>query len=84
LYEDRLLLYYNAWYFVIQTVTTVGYGDVSTNSSHERMFRAICMVIGVVLFTLVSSSILEVTLSESLNIYKNRENEVIIEKINLK
>lgn len=69
---------------MIQTVTTVGYGDVATNSSNERIFRSICMVIGVVLFTLVSSSILEVTLSESLNIYKNRDNEVIIEKINLK
>jgi hypothetical protein len=42
------------------------------------------MLIGVVLFTFVSSSILDITLSDSLNIYKNRDNEEIIEKMQLK
>jgi len=42
------------------------------------------MIIGVVLFTFVSSSILEITLSDSLNIYKNRETEEMIEKMQLK
>lgn len=42
------------------------------------------MIIGVVLFTFVSSSILEITLSDSLNIYKNRESEEMIEKMQLK
>lgn len=42
------------------------------------------MLIGVVLFTFVSSSILDITLSESLNIYKNRDNEELVEKMQLK
>lgn len=66
---------------MIQTVTTVGYGDVPTNSTEERVFRCLCMIIGVILFTLLSSSILESTITESINIWKNNKHEAMIEKL---
>lgn len=42
------------------------------------------MVIGVLLFTLSSSTIIECSISESINIFKNKENEQMIEKIQVK
>ena len=39
------------------------------------------MILGVILFTLLSSSVLESTITESLNIYRQNEHEVMIEKL---
>mmetsp|Transcript_54048 Transcript_54048/g.45470 ORF Transcript_54048/g.45470 Transcript_54048/m.45470 type:complete len:93 (+) Transcript_54048:188-466(+) len=44
-------MYLCAWYWAIQTVTTVGYGDVPTVSVHEKMFKLVAMVIGVIVFS---------------------------------
>lgn len=62
----------------------MGYGDVTVSHTEERVFRALCMIIGVILFTLLSSSVLESTISESLNIFKNNNHEVMIDKLTAK
>lgn len=69
---------------MVQTVTTVGYGDVGTNSSYERLFRCLCMIIGVILFTLWSSSVMESTITDSLDIYRNIETDEMINKMQIK
>lgn len=66
---------------MIQTVTTVGYGDIGTNNSDERIFRSICMLIGSILFSLLSSNIIETFISQTLNIYRQNTHEVMIEKL---
>ena len=44
--ESKLELYIIACYFVIQTITTVGYGDQSLTHTNERIMGIITMIIG--------------------------------------
>ena len=44
-------------YFTITTMTTVGYGDMSANTTVERTFCCVLMIFGVVSFTFVSGAL---------------------------
>ena len=44
-------------YFCITTMTTVGYGDISPNTTVEMVFGISIMVIGVLVFTFISGSL---------------------------
>lgn len=48
-------LYVISLYWTIQTITTVGYGDVLTRQTIERLFAVIILVIGVLSFSLAQS-----------------------------
>ena len=50
-------LYTAAVYFSIQTMTTVGYGDISGTNTSEKYVSICMMVFGVVLFSVISGSI---------------------------
>lgn len=50
-------MYVIAIYWAVQTVTTVGYGDVGSSNSFERIVCAICMVFGVCVFTFANGSL---------------------------
>ena len=50
-------LYTLAVYFVLTTVSTVGYGDVSSNNTTERVFCMILMIIGVSCFSFISGAL---------------------------
>ena len=59
--KDNIL---TAFYWVISTITTVGYGDVTFNSNIGRMFSVVVMLTGVVmifgiLFSLVVTPMME-------------------------
>jgi uncharacterized PurR-regulated membrane protein YhhQ (DUF165 family) len=54
---DNTDQYFLATYFAVTTMTTVGYGDMSANTSVERGFCIVLMVIGVVCFTFISGSL---------------------------
>lgn len=43
--------------WAVQTVTTVGYGDVGSKNSTERWVSAICMVMGVFAFTYATGTL---------------------------
>ena len=45
------------FYFVITTITTVGYGDHSASTFIEQIFLSIIMFIGVIGFGLASGSL---------------------------
>lgn len=49
--------YFISLYFVTQTITTVGYGDVSASGTVERIFVVLLMLIGVFAFTFASGSL---------------------------
>jgi hypothetical protein len=49
--------YMVSFYFTVQTITTVGYGDVSIVTSTERIFCTLIMIIGVISFTFASGSL---------------------------
>ena len=44
-------------YFVVTTTATVGYGDVSPETSSERIFCILLMIVGVTSFTFVSGAL---------------------------
>ena len=44
-------MYIVSIYFIITTITTVGYGDISISNTMERIFCAFIMIIGVVAFS---------------------------------
>lgn len=64
-------LYVIACYFTITTVATVGYGDFAPETSIERIYCILLMVIGVTSFTFVSGA-----LSSIISNYDQRQSEL--------
>lgn len=50
-------LYLTAFYFIITTFSTVGYGDISATNSIEKIFCIIIMVLGVTAFAAGTSEL---------------------------
>ena len=48
-------LYIAAFYFVVTTIATVGYGDITSNTSYEKLFTIVMMLIGVTSFSFATS-----------------------------
>jgi hypothetical protein len=55
--ESNKNIYIVAFYWIISTITTVGYGDISGTNNVERVFCSICMFIGVLAFTIANGSL---------------------------
>ena len=73
-------IYIASFYFMITTITTVGYGDIVCISFIERIYHIILLVIGTLLYTFLVSKIgnylreqsyEEIKLSKDLNILEN-------------
>ena len=69
------LIYLNSIYFLLATVTTVGYGDIIGNSVTEYCFQIIILLVGIIAYSWLISSIS--------NYIKeiNKENETFDKKI---
>ena len=72
--------YITSLYFMITTMTTVGYGDIVCVSSIERIYHIILLFIGTLLYTFLVSKIgnylrderhEQIKLSKDLNILEN-------------
>jgi Ion channel len=50
-------LYTVAFYFTVTTIVTVGYGDVTPKNDGERIFCVILMLIGVISFSFITSTL---------------------------
>jgi hypothetical protein len=74
-------LYYLACYWAVQTVTTVGYGDVSCMNSTERLFCSFMMVIGVLAFSFANGSFASIIQNYDLQNNEYRENKETLERI---
>lgn len=86
---DLLDQYINTFYFVIQTFSTVGYGDVLSYrfNEGELIFRLIIMVTGVLIFSLFTGQIVNtrnsaLSMEEALELKTNKLKE-ITKKYNL-
>lgn len=55
--EKHYSCYLLSLYFQIQTITTVGYGDVNPSNDHERLFVIILMFLGASAFSLAAGQI---------------------------
>lgn len=54
---DAKELYVLAIYWTIQTITTVGYGDIGIMNTLEVVFCSIIMVVGVIGFSFANGSL---------------------------
>ena len=57
---DNMHAYYIAAYWALQTITTVGYGDVDIENNYERIVGALVMTAGVILFTVANATIISI------------------------
>lgn len=55
--------YISAFYFIVSTMTTVGYGDYSAGALNEKVFCILLMVGGVFIFSTISGSITSILAS---------------------
>ena len=78
--ESFLVKYIASFYFMITTMTTVGYGDIVCISFIERIYHIFLLVIGTLLYTFLVSKIgnylrdesyEQIKLSKDLNILEN-------------
>ncbi len=76
--------YIDSLYFIVTTITTVGYGDRSAETPVELVFCCILMIIGVIAYTMVISQLTivisandrkQTTLKEKLDILQNIRKE---------
>ena len=78
--EDFIKKYVASFYFLMTTVTTVGYGDIVCISIYERLFHIILLGIGTIIYSFIVSKIgnylreesyVEMKLSKDLTILEN-------------
>jgi len=50
-------LYITAFYFLITTMTTVGYGDITPTNTQEEILAIFSMLIGVITFSYATGSL---------------------------
>ena len=53
--ESYLSLYLTSTYFVIVTITTVGYGDITGNTISEIIFQVLLLIIGTIAYSFIIS-----------------------------
>ena len=80
--DDKLIysdsqLYITSLYWTLQTITTVGYGDIGTVVTGERVFCSIAMIIGVISFTFANGSLASILSNYDV------QNAVLQEKISI-
>jgi len=56
-YDYLYEIYANAFYFILTTITTVGYGDISGNTTIEYLFSMCVEFIGLTFFSFLTGTI---------------------------
>ena len=58
-YESSHILdnYIKSMYFVVQTITTTGYGDLGSDSNSEMMLRSLYIITGVIIYALCTGEV---------------------------
>ena len=81
--EDQSLIikYLKSLYFIIATLTTIGYGDIVCHSFIERIFQIILLAIGSIIYPLVISYIGNIVKKHSNAADKQEHDLSMLEKI---
>lgn len=71
-------IYVCSLYFIVQTMTTVGYGDLSVNNTSEFMLEILLKLAGVFLFSLVQSFFLHIVedIKHNMTIHEEKINRL--------
>ena len=73
--SNFMKIYLSSIYFLITTVTSVGYGDITGNSITEYIFQIFLLIIGIIAYSWLISSISNYVKE------KNQQNEVFNQKL---
>ena len=57
MYYDTFDLYVTSFYYVVTTMSTVGYGDISAGTTAERIYCIMLMLTGVIAFNMISGAL---------------------------
>ena len=80
--DDNLLYkYISSFYFMITTMTTVGYGDILCISNIERIFQIILLTLGTILYSFLISKVGNYIRDQSHLQEKLEQDKVILEEI---
>ena len=63
--EKLIIKYISSFYFIIETMTTVGYGDIICISSIERFFQLILLSIGIVSYSFIITKFTNYVMKQS-------------------
>lgn len=79
LFDPSMNSLFDSLWFVISTITTVGYGDVMPNSGIGRVIALIILIIGVLIFSTITGAMAsyftrKVIFAEDFNITENDDN----------
>ena len=83
--QDQTLLYnyITSSYSLIETLTTVGYGDLTCQNMHERIFQIFFLGVGVIAYSYIISSFGNLIKNESQSSIKYSNNMRILEEIRI-
>lgn len=74
-------LYAAAMYFSMQTLTTVGYGDITVSTTIERFLCILLQFSGVIFFSFAAGSISNIVQGIDNNDAENQERKGILDRI---
>lgn len=74
-------IYNTSLYFVLTTITTVGYGDITATNMHERVFCYFLMMVGVIGFSFTSGQLSSLISSVDSNAAKMSGRMLVLTKI---
>ena len=83
--QDQTLLYnyITSSYSLVETLTTVGYGDITCQNMPERIFQIFFLGVGVIAYSYIISSFGNLFKNESQSSIKNSNNMKILEEIRI-
>ena len=76
-------IYLCSLYFIITTITTVGYGDITCSSFEERIFQIILLAVGSVFYSYIISTISNFIKNDSNAKIKYNQDLNILENIRI-
>ena len=56
-YDYKMEIYINAFYFILTTITTVGYGDITGTTTYELLFSMCVEFVGLTFFSFLTGTI---------------------------
>lgn len=79
LFDPSITSFFDSLWFVLSTITTVGYGDIMPQSGPGRMIGLITLLVGVLIFSTITGAIAsyfarKVLMNEDFNITENDDN----------
>ena len=79
--NNYLSIYITSLYYLITTLTTVGYGDIVCISTPERIYKLIELSLGIILYSYIISKLGDMVKTESYSTMKYNNNLAILEDI---